>query len=294
MGVCPDQWGVWFPMDDKQIPWEKALDEMAEAGFSVMETGPFGYFPKDPDRLAEEMGKRGFRVVAGTGWGILHKAEAWPETERFFREIGQTHAAVGAQFVVHLPPMYRDEKTWAYTDDRELSTQAWNLYITNANKLGRIMKQDYGLTMVLHPHGDSHIETPEEIARVFEATDPEYVSFCLDTGHIVYGGGDPIELAKRYPERIGYVHIKAMDPVLVKRAHDEDWPFGKAVADGVSVAPPAGLPSMPDLIEALAELDKELYVVTEQDMYPIAEPGQPLRIATETRKFLAEHGLGQV
>ena len=129
---------------------------------------------------------------------------------------------------MHLPPMFRDEKSWEYTDDRVLSTQAWNTYITNADRLGRLLKEDYGLQMVLHPHGDSHIETPDDIDRVFSATDPDYVGFCLDTGHIVYGGGDPVELCRTYPERISYVHIKAMDEALVK----------------------------------------ELYVVCEQDMYP--------------------------
>ena len=129
---------------------------------------------------------------------------------------------MGAEYVVHLPPMFRDEKTGAYTDDKVLSTQAWNLYISNADRLGRIMKEDYGLKMVLHPHGDSHIETPEDIDRIFEATDPEYVGFCLDTGHIVYGGGDPVELCRKFPDRISYVHIKAMDPALVEQAHDED------------------------------------------------------------------------
>jgi inosose dehydratase len=84
-----------------------------------------------------------------------------------------------------------------------------------------------------------------------------------------------------------------MDPVLVKQAHDEDWPFGKAVLDGCSVAPPAGEPDMPALIEALADLDKDLYVITEQDMYPCPAE-QPLPIAKATRRFLAEHGLGQV
>ena len=187
IGVCPDQWGVWFPQDERQIDWPIALDEMATAGFSVMETGPFGYFPTDPIRLKDEMDQRGFRVVAGTGWGVLHQEDAWPTTERLFRAIAQTHAEVGAEYIVHLPPMFRDEKTGAYIDDRTLSTQAWNLYISNADRLGRIMKQDYGLTMVLHPHGDSHIETPADIDRIFQATDPEYVGFCLDTGHIVYG-----------------------------------------------------------------------------------------------------------
>jgi len=222
IGVCPDQWGVWFPQDEKQIDWDVALDEMATAGFSVMETGPFGYFPTEPARLQEEMDQRGFKVVAGTGWGILHQAEAWADTEKFFRSIGETHAAVGAEYVVHLPPMFRDEKTGAYTDDKVLSTQAWNLYIKNADRLGRIMKEDYGLKMVLHPHGDSHIETPDDIDRIFQATDPEYVGFCLDTGHIIYGDGDPMELCRKYPERISYVHIKAMDPSLVAQAHDED------------------------------------------------------------------------
>ena len=48
IGVCPDQWGVWFPYDEKQVPWDKALAEMADAGFSIMETGPHGYFPTNP------------------------------------------------------------------------------------------------------------------------------------------------------------------------------------------------------------------------------------------------------
>lgn len=292
IGVCPDQWGVWFPQDDLQIDWRTALGEMQTAGFSIMETGPFGYFPTDPVQLKDVMDEHGFRVVAGTGWGILHKDEAWAETERFFRAIAQTHAAVGAEYIVHLPPMYRDEKSGDYIDDKTLSPEAWQRYIRNADKLGRIMKQDYGLTMVLHPHGDSHIETPDDIDRIFEATDPEYVGFCLDTGHIVYGGGDPMELTRKYPERISYVHIKAMDQALVQQAHDEDWPFVRAVKAGCSVAPPAGLPDMHDLIEALADLDKELYVVCEQDMYGCPKDA-PLPIAIQTREYLASLGLGQ-
>jgi len=293
IGVCPDQWGVWFPEDELQIPWQKALDEMAEAGFSIMETGPFGYFPTDPKRLGEEMAARGFQVVAGTGWGVLHKEDAWPDTEKTFRAIGETHAAVGAEYVVHLPPMFRDEKTGAYTDDRKLTGEAWDLYINNANRLGRIMKEDYGLQMVLHPHGDSHIETREDIDRIFQATDPDYVGFCLDTGHIVYGGADNLELIKTYPERISYIHIKAMDPDIVARAHVEDWPFVKAVMSGCSVAPPQGEPDMPSLIEALADLNKELYVICEQDMYG-CDPSYPLPNAIKVREYLASIGLGQL
>ncbi|MDR1187872.1 MAG: sugar phosphate isomerase/epimerase [Bifidobacteriaceae bacterium] len=291
IGVCPDQWGIWFPEDSKQIPWRTALAEMAQAGFEVMETGPFGYFPTDPAELKRVMDDHGFRVVAGTGWGILHQAEAWPQTERAFRAIGETHLALGAEYVVHLPPLFRSDKTWEFTDERVLSPAAWDLYIHNADRLGRVLKNDYGLNMVLHPHGDSHIETPGDIARIFEATDPAYVNLCLDTGHIVYGGGDPIDLIHQYPERVTYVHIKAFDPDLTRQAHEEDWPFGEAVARGASVTPPAGEPDMRSLIDALAALDKDLYVICEQDLYP-ADPSFPLQNAIATREYLADCGLG--
>ena len=187
--------------------------------------------------------------------------------------------------------MFRDEHTGDFTDVRHLDGEAWDLYINNANRLGRMMKQDYGLKMVLHPHGDSHIETREDIDRIFQATDPEYVGFCLDTGHIVYGMGDNTALIHDYPERISYVHIKAMNPQLVKQAHDEDWPFVKAVKAGCSVPPPEGEPDMPSLIEALADLDKELYVICEQDMYG-CDPAYPLPNAITVREYLASIGLG--
>ena len=192
---------------------------------------------------------------------------------------------------MHLPPLYRDDKTWEWTDDRVLSDEAWNLYVENANRLGEMLLDEYGLKMVLHPHGDSHIETPEEIAKIFDATDPKYVNLCLDSGHIVYGGGDPVELIEKYPDRITYVHIKAFDEDITRQAHENDWPFGEAVAKGASVRPPAGLPEMKSFIDALAGLDKELYVICEQDCYP-CPPEFPKPNAIKMREYLAECGLG--
>ncbi|MES6605205.1 hypothetical protein U6Q49_02885 [Cutibacterium acnes] len=53
IGVCPDQWGVWFPDDPKQMDPRQAWQEMAEAGFEIIETGPYGYFPTDPQGTPE-------------------------------------------------------------------------------------------------------------------------------------------------------------------------------------------------------------------------------------------------
>ena len=71
VGTAPDSWGVWFPEDDKQVSWQTFLDEVAEAGYEYIETGPFGFLPTDPDTLREEASKRGITVVAGTQFGVL-------------------------------------------------------------------------------------------------------------------------------------------------------------------------------------------------------------------------------
>jgi inosose dehydratase len=76
-----------------------------------------------------------------------------------------------------------------------------------------------------------------------------------------------------------------MDPEIVARAEREDMAFGQAVALGASCEPPAGLPDVPSVVEALIELNAELFVVVEQDMYP-ADFDLPLPIATRTRQYL--------
>jgi inosose dehydratase len=51
------------------------------------------------------------------------------------------------------------------------------------------------------------------------------------------------------------------------------------------------LPDVPSVLSALSELDAELFVVVEQDMYPVGFD-VPLPIATRTRKYLNSEGLG--
>ena len=116
-------------------------------------------------------------------------------------------------------------------------------------------------------------------------TDPAYVNLCLDTGHLAYRRADVPAIIRKFPDRIGYVHIKQMDPEIVARAEREDMAFGQAVALGASCEPPAGLPDVPSVVEALSELNAELFVVVEQDMYPV-DFDIPLPIATRTRQYL--------
>lgn len=290
LGSAPDSWGVWFPEDDQQTPWQRFLDELARAGYEWFELGPFGYVPTDPQVLRSEVDKRGLKVSGGTVFGALHRPHEWDDMLASCRQVAELTAAMGAHHLVFIPPLYRDEKSGAYLEEPTLTAEQWAGVGAAANELGKILLQDYDVKLCLHPHADSHIQTQPEIERFLNETDSDLVSLCLDTGHVAYGGGDNVDLIRRFGERIGYVHIKQMDPAVLARVARENLSFGEAVKQGVCVEPPAGVPNPADVVDALSTLDAQLYVIVEQDLYPCAAD-VPLPIAVRTRKFLNGCGL---
>ncbi|GAB2977885.1 sugar phosphate isomerase/epimerase [Amycolatopsis acidiphila] len=290
LGTAPDSWGVWFPEDDQQVPYTRFLDELAGAGYRWLELGPFGYLPTDPQRLAEEVGARGLQVSGGTTFGALHRPELWDEMAANTRRVAALTAAAGAHHLVYIPPMYRDEKTGEFTESPELTAEQWASFGRRASELGKILLEEYDVRLCLHPHADSHIQTQAEIERYLDESDARYANLCLDTGHVAYGRGDNAELIRRYAERIGYVHIKQMDPVILDQVHDENLSFGEAVKRGVCVEPPAGVPNPAEIVDELSRLDAEIFVIVEQDLYPCA-PDVPLPIAVRTREYLNHCGL---
>ncbi len=106
------------------------------------------------------------------------------------------------------------------------------------NELGKAMFEKYGVRAQYHPHADSHVDTEENVYRFLDGTDGEFVNLCLDTGHISYCGGDNIAIIERAPERIGYLHLKQVDPEVRAKVEAEDLPFGEAVKLGAMTEPP--------------------------------------------------------
>jgi inosose dehydratase len=295
LGTCPDSWGVWFADDPLQTPWTRFLDEVAEVGYQWLELGPYGYLPSDRSRLADELAGRGLSVAGGTvhGYSGLHRAGDWPAIARVTRQVAELTAAVGGQHVIFVPvPGYRDDKTGAFLEPAELDADDWRTMIRAANDLGRLTAEEYGLALQFHPHADSHVETQDQTERFLDETDPRLVSLCLDTGHLAYRHADNVALINRYPDRIGYVHIKQMDPAIVAKADAEGLAFGQAVAMGASCEPPQGEPVVEDVAQALRELNRDLFVVVEQDMYP-APFDKPKPIAQRTYTYLRGVGIGE-
>ena len=95
------------------------------------------------------------------------------------------------------------------------------------NELGKRLKEQYGIQLGYHPHTNNMIENRAEIGRMMEMTDPRYFNLNPDTGHLLAGGSDPLEVFRTYQSRIAYLHFKDWDPNMVTRADRADRTQGR-------------------------------------------------------------------
>lgn len=286
IGTAPDSWGVWFPSDPEQIPASQFLAEVVEAGYEAIELGPYGYLPTDPSELRELLEQHQLSVLAGTVFSRLHHPDSWDFTWKQVTDVAALTQAMGGEHIVLIPSMYRDEKTGVDLEPSTLTDEQWHLLTTQTDELGRRILNEYGLHVQFHSHAESHVGYQSEIERFLESTNPDYVNLCLDTGHVAYYEGDPVQLITKYPERIGYVHLKQVDPEVMKIVREQNIVWPEAVRMGAMTEPPRGVPDMPPVLEALAGLDRDISGIIEHDLYPCA-PEVPLPIAKRTKAYLS-------
>ena len=262
VGSAPDSWGVWFPDDPVQVPWERFLDEVAEAGYSWIELGPYGYLPTDPARLTDEIARRDLKVSAGTVFTGLHRGPSvWESTWEHVSQVAALTQAMGAGHLVVIPSFWRDDKTAEILEPPELTHEQWAHLTKGMERLGHEVKEAYGLDIVVHPHADTHLDTEDHVEHFLDSTDSELVNLCLDTGHYAYCGGDSVKLVETYGERIGYLHLKQVDPEILADVVTNEVPFGPAVQRGVMCEPPSGVPELEPVLVAAQKLGVEMFSI---------------------------------
>ena len=287
IGSAPDSWGIWFADDPQQTPPHRFLDEVVEAGYEWIEIGAYGYLSTDPEQLRDELASRRLKVSGGTAFARLQDPDSIDQAWAHVAPIASLTAAMGAEHVVIIPDLWRDDKTGHEKEPRDLTPQQWQALTAGHNELGRRMLEEYGVHSQFHSHADSHVGYQRDVERFLDETDPQFVNLCLDTGHIAYFGGDSIELIRKYPERIGYLHLKQIDAKLAARVLTEDISFSQAVRMDVWVEPPGGVPDLAEIMAvASSTLKHSVFGIVEQDLYPCA-PDKPLPIARRTYTYLA-------
>ncbi len=288
VGTAPDSWGVWFPNDPNQVPWERFLDEVQASGYHWIELGPYGYLPTDPNQLADVLEEHDLKLSAGTVFTGFHKGdEQWKRAWDQALDVAGLVSKLGAEHLVVIPDLWRSDSTADVLESRTLTDEQWTKLAAGHDRLGKALWEEFGIKQQFHSHADSHIGTYSEVERLLHETSAEYTNLCLDTGHFAYYLGDNVKLMNAYPERIGYLHLKQVHPEILAEALKNDMPFVEAAARGVMTEPGGeGVPEFAPILERAAEINADMFAIVEQDMYG-CDVDFPFPIAQRTRTHIA-------
>ncbi|TCP54337.1 2-keto-myo-inositol dehydratase [Tamaricihabitans halophyticus] len=256
IAAAPISWGVCeVPGWGKVLDREVVLGEMAELGLRATELGPPGYLPTEPAELRAALGT--LRLVGGFYATVLHDEQRQASSIAEATELAELLASVGGEVLV----LAAATGLTGYDERPALSAAEWRTLVETC-ALIRDAAAEHGLATVLHPHVGTHVERADEVARFVADSD---LPLCLDTGHLLIGGADPVTLAREHPERIGHVHLKDVRADLADRVRSGEISYTQAVAEGIYVPLGAGDVDLLAMLSSLSEVDYRGWYVLEQD-----------------------------
>jgi inosose dehydratase len=279
---APVSWGVmevegWNP----PLAPGTFLDELVAAGYTGTELGPYGFLPVDPVALGELLKRRGLAMISAFVPLRLKEPSADLEAAR---KVARLLGALGATHLVLADAMWREREAIAGRVEGGLSDAEWRTVAANVSAASGVAAE-FGLRAVFHHHAGTYVETPEEIARLLDKT---HIGLCLDTGHYVFGGGDPVEALRRWGARVEYLHFKDVDAARLDEARARKLGFLDAVRAGVFCPLGAGAVRFPELFHELDRIRYDGWAVVEQDvdMSGSAAGPTPAECARASRDYL--------
>lgn len=296
LGVtCTLWWNDDFLSIDAGIPFEQCISEMALAGFKGCSIGH--KYPDDPKVLQHAMRLRDLRVsepwvstyftVESMKQQTIDKVHqqldfmdafeaGWDDPRRADLVIAEFGNAVNPLPIALFPncPVFDDAQ--------------WQVLTEGLNEIGAITKAR-GRKLCYHHHMGTGVMTAEAVDRLMEQTDPDLVNLLLDTAHMAAAGGDPLAVAQKHARRIKHVHFKNMRAHVVEEVHSKDWSFQQGIEAGIFTVPgdPEGaLTCFPEIIDILADVDFEGWLVVEAEQDPAK--ATPLKYAKIASEYLRE------
>ncbi len=286
LGIAPIGWtNDDMPALGGENTFEQCISEMALAGFTGCEVG--NKYPKDTKVLKDALDLRGMRI-ASKWFSSFLATKPYEETEKEFVKELDYLEALGANRINVSEQSYSvqgNEALSIFDNKVYFTDEEWDKLCDGLNKLGQLAA-DRGFKVCFHHHMGTGVQTIAETERLMDNTDKNHVFLCYDTGHFTFSGEDPLYILKKYPERIGHVHLKDVREEVLKKATEGKWSFLKSVREGTFTVPGDGCV---DFKSVFAELEKSCYegwllVEAEQD----PAKANPFRYAKMARNYIRE------
>lgn len=287
LGIAPIAWtNDDLPDLGKENTFEQCISEMALAGYSGSEIG--NKYPEDINVLKKALELRGLEIC-NCWFSTFLISRPFEETEKPFLEKVEFLKAMGAGVIGVSEQSYSIQGMQdvpVFEQKHVMNEEEWGLLCTGLNRLGKAAKER-GLALTFHHHMGTVVQSAAETEKMLAGTDPEYVSLLFDSGHFAYCGENPVELVKKFADRIKHVHLKDIRPEVVRRVKAEHLSFLEGVRQGAFTVPGDGCIDFDPIFQALSDAHYEGYMLVEAEQDPAK--ANPFEYALKARKYIREH-----
>ncbi len=286
VGTAPMNWNNDdLPALRSKIPIPQVLREMVEAGYEGTEYGTG--LPSDPKSLKGMLAPHGLALASMFSWVSLEDLERQRDEIERAMGIARTLSAMevrelilgmrGSSQRIALAGRVPADGTAGLTEKQ------WRTLADGIHRLAR-MCEPLGVRLAVHPHAGSYVETRDELETLFRVTDPKALGLCVDAGHLVYGGADPVEVVETFGSRVSYIHIKDVDPAVLGQARERGESFLDALRAYIFCELGKGCVRLRGFMDALRKAGFSGWMIIEQDTSPLL----PLETARTNRRYLKE------
>jgi inosose dehydratase len=293
---APCSWGALeFELEGKSLGYQQVLSEMVETGYEGTELGDWGFMPSNPAELKNVLDEKKLQLLGAFVPVALAKLEEHAAGIKLALKTAGLMFDAGYQnaFIVLADENgsveERTKNAGRITPEMGLTEIQWKIFAEGAEKVAQAIKDTYGLRTVFHHHCGGYVETPQEVEKLMELTNPEILGLCLDMGHFAFGGGNPVKALQEYYNRIWHVHFKDFDSKVGQAARENNYDYFKSVEKGVFCELGKGNVDFGSIVNILNEKGYDDWIVVEQDVLP--GMGNPKICAKRNREFIQSLGL---
>ncbi len=306
IGNAPCSWGTleFEGLASEPLTYTQMLDELVETGYTGTELGDWGFMPTVANQLSLEMSTRNLMLSNAFVPVKLEDPTCHAAGEATAVRTAQLIAAVAQQTGATVQPILvlagengvvqsiRTLNAGRITDEMGLNDEQWQIFAAGANRIARAVREQSGLRTVFHHHCAGWVETPSEIARLMELTDPDLLGLVFDTGHYAFAAGgvdSMLDALDYFDERVWYVHFKDCHPGIAIQSREKACDYFTALRQGIFCELGQGCVDFPAVTAWLRKANYQGFITVEQDVLP--GMGTPKASAARNRAYLRTIGL---
>lgn len=266
LGIAPIAWSNDdMPELGGETTLEQCLSEASKAGFTGIESG--GKFPKNSKELMPKLEKENLQLCSGWYGATLLKNTPKEEFKlmREQMDLFKDCKSPCMVFAEVTNSVQGDPKT-PLSKKPKLSEDEWKLFIFRINEISKMMI-DENMPLAYHHHMGTVIETEDETRRLIESTS-DSVKLLIDTGHMLFAGGNSIKLTEDFMERIIHVHCKDIRKNVLEKSLKNDSTFRQAFLDGAFTVPGDGCIDYKPFLTVLKNRNYTGWLVVEAEQDP--------------------------